>query len=620
MRVLKNKLLFNLKYFGFWLGYFFLARLFFVIYNHNFLERLSLKETLAVFQYGFRLDLSVAAYVSTIPFLLVCITTFFKTRAIASIHKGFTYVFVLVLNILLAIDVFLYPAWNTRLNATFLKYLNTPDLVFASATTVQTISFFVLIIVLTFVCIKAAKFLIYKKPLGFSEKPLLEALFLVLVTGLLILPMRGGLQTIPINQSNVYFSKNMFANHAAVNYTWNFMHSLTNYIDKDNHPFEAFEADEAATIFDTLRTPLLKKDSLANSILKVEKPNIILIIWESFTAKVVGPLGGNPLVTPNFNQLAEEGLLFNNFYANGDRTDKGLVSLLSGYYPQPNKSIIKIPEKSKKLKLISQTTKRMGYKNAFYYGGEINFANMNTYLFGSDIDQIYGGEIFPKKDRNSKWGAHDHVFFRHVAKDMKQQKAEPFFTTLLTLTSHEPYEFPGVYQFGKKTETDKLMSSMYYTDKALGDFIAFAKQQNWWDNTLVIIVADHGHSLPYRNDLTFNTPSRYKIPMLWLGGALAQKGVVPTLGSQVDLSFTLVDLLGGDTRDFPFGAHLFSQNKKRFVYYGFNGGFGYIDDLGYIVYDFVKGDVIESDGAAIEPKKDKGKAILQVMYQDFLDK
>jgi len=266
--------------------------------------------------------------------------------------------------------------------------------------------------------------------------------------------------------------------------------------------------------------------------------------------------------------------------------------------------------------------KGLGYHNSFYYGGDLNFADMNNYLFGKGIDKIFGSEIFECKDWNSKWGAHDHILFDRIATDFNEAPPEkPFFKTILTLTSHEPYEFPGTYRFGDASELNRFKSSMSYTDQALGDFVAFAKTQTWWENTVVIITADHGHPLPPNPLDNFNAPSRFHIPMLWIGGAIEGRGTVNTnLGSQVDLAYTLVDLLGGDNSAFEFGTHLFNSSKEHFVHYVFNQGFGAINDSGFLVYDFIKKDAVQTSDSKQETLKANGRAILQTTYQDFLEK
>lgn len=621
MNALLNKIIFNLKYYGFWVLYFVVARFVFLVYHLNSTKNLDISEFFYVFIYGFRLDLSIAAYIVVLPFMIVLFGVFTNSRAILTIHQTYSWFILLVMNLLLFVDLFLYSYWNTRLDTTFVRYLNTPELMFASVNMSEITVALLGFAVLSYLTYRAVNFLIYKHFKVIGRASLWSLPFLLLLIGVLILPIRGGLQTIPINQSNVYFSNKIYANHAAVNYAWNFMHAITKHVDANQNLFLEYSAEKASTLFKKYRKPLLIRDSIQPPVLNTKKPNIIFIIWEGFTAKVVGPLGGDSLITPNFNRYTKEGLLFTNFYANGDRTDKGLVSLLSGYYPQPKKSIIKIPMKSKKLPLLSQSMKIMGYHNSFYYGGDLNFGNMNTYLYNKGIDQIYGSEIFERKDWNSKWGVHDHILFERIIEDLKLNKKNPFFKTILTLTSHEPYEFPGKYRFGKNSELDKFKSSMAYTDKVVGDFVAFAKTQDWWENSLIIITADHGHPLPNNENEVFNTPNRFKIPMLWLGGALTNTGTVnDNLGSQVDLAFTLIDLLGADNSLFEFGTHLFNSNKKRFVHYIFNEGFGTLNNSGHIVYDFIKKDAIQAEGKEEETLKYQGKAILQTTYQDFLEK
>ena len=185
---------------------------------------------------------------------------------------------------------------------------------------------------------------------------------LFFITIALIIPIRGGLQLIPVNQSNVYFSNKMFANHAAINFVWNFSNTLSFKIEDEN-PYKMFDDLTAQKIIDKNRAPLLIATN--DSILNTQKPNVILLIWEGLTAKVVGPLGGEKEVTENLNKLVKEGIFFTNFYANGDRTDKGIPSILSGYYPQPIRKIMRMPNKSRSLPMLPQKMIDIGYKRHF---------------------------------------------------------------------------------------------------------------------------------------------------------------------------------------------------------------------------------------------------------------
>jgi len=413
----------------------------------------------------------------------------------------------------------------------------------------------------------------------------------------------------------VYFSSKMFANHASINYAWNFANALTHKSDGQN-PYKFFKKEVAKNTINNIKNTLLVADT--DRILNTTKPNIILIIWESLTAKVVGSLGGEPTVTENLNTLSKEGILFTNFYANGDRTDKGIPAILSGYYPQPTKSIMKRPNKTRSLPMFPQKMIDLGYATSFYHGGDLNFGNMNTYLRNAGITSFIDGTDFDQKDWNSKWGVHDHVFMKRFENDLKGNQKEPFFKIALTLTSHEPFEFPEEYKFGKDTEENKFRSAHAYTDKVIGDFVAFAKKQPWYDNTLIVILSDHGHRSP-KHDGVFNSPKKFKIPMLWLGGALDKKGIeISTIASQVDLPFTLLSLLNTSNKEFIFSKNIFNTSDKQYAHYIFNKGYGTISKDGVFVYDYMGKRTILETGKNTKSLDSLGKAITQDAFQDFL--
>ncbi|MBT8195296.1 MAG: LTA synthase family protein, partial [Bacteroidia bacterium] len=354
------------------------------------------------------------------------------------------------------IDIGLYKYWGIRLDITPFIYLDTPAEMLASVTTLQLIISLVIWLLSSILLAFLFKQILRIKFLPVYNNKLMYFIILILLSVSLIIPIRGGFQNSPINQSTVYFSENMFANHAAVNFAWNFSHSV-NLGEYNNHnPFTELEPKEATELFKSKRMPLINNNQVEYPLLHTDKPNVVLIIWESLTAKVVEPLGGQPNVTEHFNRLSEEGILFSNFYANGDRSDKGLVSILSGYYPQPHKSIIKLPNKTRSLPMLPNKMGELGYTTSFYYGGNLNFMNMNTYLRSSGITTYIDGDSFSGSQKTSKWGVQDDILFRKFEEDLKAENKEPFFNILFTLSSHNPYDFEGEYKFGKDTEEDKF--------------------------------------------------------------------------------------------------------------------------------------------------------------------
>lgn len=616
MTTFKNRLFFNLSYFLLWITYFVFARFFFLLFHFEKTKELGFSTSFKTFLYGLRLDSSFAAYLSMIPFLLIIFTVFGKINILKKAIEWYSAILIIFISLLLIIDASLYDAWGVRLDTSILPYLSTPELMISSASTFQLISGFILWGIIAFLFIKIFNKIIFKRFEKIAKSHWLQTVFFFVIMASLILPIRGGLQTIPVNQSNVYFSNKMFANHAALNFTWNFFNTVTHKTDGTN-PYKYFDNETAEKIANKAKNALLESDT--DSILNTKKPNVILILWESLSAKVVGSLGGEKGVTPNLNKLSKEGVLFTNFYGNGDRTDKGIPAILSGYYPQPVKRIMRMPNKTRSLPMLPKEMNTLGYKTAFYYGGDLNFGNMNTYLRSAEIQEIFDGSEFDKKDWNSKWGAFDDVFMKRFAKDLSKEKSEPFFKIALTLSSHEPYEIKGKYKFGKKGEDNKYRSAHVYTDKVIGDFIAFAKKQDWYKNTLIVIMADHGHSSP-KHEGPYFSPKKFQIPMLWLGGALHKSGIeINTVSSQVDFAYTLLDLLEGDKEKFVFGKNIFCASDSQYAHYVFNKGYGTLTKDEVYVYDYIgKKTILNSNDSS--QLDSLGKAITQLSYQDFLDR
>ena len=617
MKNLKNRLLFNFYYFLLWIGYFLFARLFFLLFYFDKTQELGFNTSIKTFLYGLRLDISFAAYLCLIPFLLLVFSIFINPKKIGNITKWYSNTLIIIITLLLIIDASLYESWGVRLDTTLFAYIDTPEVMIASVSTFQMIFGLLFWFVTSFIFIKIFKKYINKniKKLNLENK--LQAPLFLLITAALIIPIRGGFQEIPVNQSNVYFSNKMFANHAAINFIWNFSNTLTHRTGNTNI-YKSFDAETAKNIINNTRNTLL--EATTDSILNTSKPNVILIIWESLTAKVVGSLDGEANVTENLNRLSKEGILFTNFYGNGDRTDKGIPAILSGYYPQPVKKIMRMPNKTRSLPMLPKQMNALGYKTSFYYGGDLNFGNMNTYLRNAEVSEIIDGSEFDKKDWNSKWGAFDDVFMKRFSKDLSTKQNKPFFKIALTSTSHEPYELNDTYKFGKDSQDNLFRSSHAYTDKVIGEFITFAKKQDWYKNTLIVIMADHGHSSP-KHEGEYFSPKKFRIPMLWLGGALNKKSIkIDNVTSQVDFSYTLLDLLKGDNSNFKFGKNLFNTSEDQYAHYVFNKGFGTLTKNSFYLFDYVNRKSIVKYGKDANKLDSLGKAITQDSYQDFLDR
>lgn len=611
---MKKKLISLLFYSLFWLMLFYFARLYFILVHHREASEFGFRLMAGTFTHGIRLDISATAYVLAIPFLATLASIWVRGEWYRHFMRIYTWIIILLSIAIVVGDAELYTYWGYRMDHTPLLYLKTPQEAAASVSTGKIIYVFSAVILLTVI-----SGLIYNRLHGksFSDSGPVRhripaSILMLFLTGSLIIPVRGGFGVAPINAGTVYFNSHLFVNHTAVNVVWNVGSSLFHSRPTEN-PYIFHEPDKVRFLTDSL---LVQGDSTLK-VLNNGRPNILFIILESFGSSLIGPLGGDSLTTPNFNRLADDGILFTSFYASGNRTDKAMPAILNGYPAQPAVSIIKEPRKTQSLSSLVRIFEGIGYSTSFWYGGDINFANFKSFVIASGFGEIITMENFNPDDFNSKWGVHDDVFMQALQDSMTSVR-EPFFRVALTLSSHEPFEVPMAPVFEGTDDLTKFRNSVYYTDKTLGSFIDWAKTTPWWKNTLVILVADHCR----RNspeDLVYS-PEIFRIPMLWLGGAVDTAGVrIARTGTQVDISKTLLNQL--DIKgDFPFARDLLSEGSNSFAFYTFNEGFAFITDTSSVIYDHKAGKVVQSSGSGADFAEQSGKAFLQRLFDDYLSR
>ncbi|HEX2968857.1 MAG TPA: sulfatase-like hydrolase/transferase [Bacteroidales bacterium] len=612
---MKKRLLSLLSYTLFWLVFFIFARLFFILFQFKLSSHESMTGLLGTFTHGIKLDISTTGYYLLLPFLLMIVTLFIKGRWYAIFMKYYTYLLIVFSSLIVVADASLYTYWGFRMDYTPVFYLKTPAEAMASVTTIKLVILLVAVIALSAVFILFYRRLINKTFEGFVKvKGLIPvAAFFLVLTGSLIIPVRGGFGIAPINAGSVYFSSSMYLNHTAINAVWNVGTSAFTQKPVEN-PYKFYDIEEAKSLFNSIA---FRKNDEPEKVLSTEKPNVLLIILESFSAYAVGVTDGDSLTTPCLNRIAREGILFSNFYASGTRTDKAMPAILSGYPAQPAQSIIKEPKKSQSLPSLVRILDENGYRSSFWYGGEINFANFNSFIIGSGFRTIITKDNFDPANYNSKWGVHDNILFESLRDSMKTIQ-EPFLNVVLTLSSHEPYEIPVKPHFPVDSENADYRNSIYYTDSVIGSFIDWAKLQDWWKNTLIIFVADHGsrrtEEIPAYSKLVF------RIPMIWTGGAVKRRGmVIDKLGGQVDIPLTVLDQMGINS-DFKFSKDLLCTDSKSFAFYTYNEGFGFITDTSAVAYDHKPKQVVWQEGSHPEASESIGKAFLEVLFEDYLNR
>ncbi len=559
------------------------------------------------------MDASFTAYICIFPFILLVLQNIFIKFKIRKILRVYTNVVIILISFITVADLELYNAWGYRMDATPLQYFKTPK---EMATTVSTAPVFLLLILFLFISILFIwlfKQLIEKyvmvSLIRTSASKIFISLFLVII---LFIPIRGGIQKIPLNQSDAYFSQNLFADHAAINLPWNVMFSLLNR-NNNNNPFNYFPDEKAQNLVSQLYNSPSKKIPF---IINTKKPNIIFIIMESFTAKLIGSLGGEKNITPNLDSIAASGILFTNIYAAGDRSEKGQVAVLSGYPNQAITSIIKTPTKTQKLPSVTQSLQKAGYFTSYTYGGELEFANIKSYLRNIGFNKLTGKYSFPVSERTTSWGVHDEYVLNEFFNDIKKMQ-QPFFATLFTLSSHEPYDVP-FHKYKGSDETTMFENAAAYTDSCIGVFMNKLRKDSLWNNTLVVFVADHGHPLPGHD--ANDRPSKFHIPVIFAGGALNRKGIVTTIGSQTDIIKTVLDQLNLNTDNFKWSKDLLDSSAKQFAFYCFNNGFGFVTPQGIVTIDNVSRKIIYKKGNIDSAMINNGKAYMQSSYQDYLNR
>lgn len=603
-----------------WLPVFALQKPVFLCYHHAFAAGYDLSNFLQVTLHGLKLDGTIAGYLTALPLLLTLISVWrpgsWLTRTL-KIYLGCTAILIAAI---FAIDLALYTFWGFRLDATLLFYLKSPGDAMASVPMGLFVSQCLLFIGYAALIYYGLKGLLRHCPTTVTPTSLRhrigQTLTLLLLGGLLFIPIRGGVTTSTANVGMVYFSQDQFLNHAAINPCFSLISSLSKQQDFAAQ-FDFFPEEERAARYQELmapHTPLETADSLSLAdrlLLNTERPNILLILLESFSANAIEAFGGEPGITPNLNRLSKEGVYFTNLYANSFRTDRGLVAVLNGYLAQPTTSIMKYPAKSQTLPAIARSLDSVGYQSDVLYGGDINFTNMRSFFYSSGYGRLTSDQDFPLANRLSKWGAHDDITFERLYQMIADRPVnQPWFTTFLTLSSHEPFEVPY------HRLTHPYLNTVAFTDSCLGHFIDRFKQLPAWQNSLVILVSDHGFRYP--DGTKDYEPKRYHIPMLWIGGAIAEPKVISRIGNQTDLAATLLHQLGLPTEDFTFSKDLMDPQAPRQAFYTFQNGFGWIDESGVSVFDNDGNQpLIEVPQAGSAQRLDKGKALLQTLYDDL---
>jgi phosphoglycerol transferase MdoB-like AlkP superfamily enzyme len=596
---------------------FLLQQIIFLAFSTNELKGIPTGQMIAGFFYAQRMNISTACYLLIFP-LIISIAGIMvrKPKAGFKIARYFTAAMLVIVLMIGLLDLGLYSKWGTKINSKALSFLAYPKEIVEIIFDINNLLYFTMFVILSIIIVWIFLYLVritdkIQIPIGLS-------LVLVLsLGGAMIVLMRGGFQKYPLSKSSCYYSNHSVLNYAALNGFWNIINLAASPQIKEN-PYRFFKNDEAEEIVDNLFST--QKDTTV-SIFTLEKPNFIILMMESVSADAIACLGGDKGIMPHFDSLAAQGLLFNNFYATGFRTDQGIVAVLSSFPAQPATAIIKDFGKFEKLPNLVTEVGRFGYHTSFYYGGDINYANTATYLTSAGIDYLAGKNDVPHV-RETDWGAYDEDTFSFYVSD-SLHRSEPFLSVMLTLTNHEYFGADVEKVFNRGNKADGYLNTAHYTDKCIAQFIKNASAKAWFRNTVFIITSDHAHILPLGRN--YNEPGRHHIPFLIFGEPLKKEfrgKMIEKTASHIDITPTLLAQLKTKHNQFPNGKDLFNPYTKGFAYYAFDNGFGFITDKCKVVYDYNLGTVINIDStgeANCAEAEQQGKAFLEILFQDYID-
>lgn len=620
-----KKSIFFIRLFVFWLVYFALFRLGFVLFYKSLLPAGELRDTLWAFAEGLRMDAAAACYFMIPAFVLYTLFYYYRKKQLFKLFAVYQYALIALLTLLHLLNIYLYRHWGEIISARIfiyapfikddLSFISNTDLFYLLASWLVLSGLFCLLSHYT-----VNRFFRHPASPGqdIRKANAGTVAYGLLVPSLIIIGMRGGVQFTPINESKVYYSAYPINNVIATNVAWFMGFSM---LDESNtkNPYVVMPDKKAKAIVHAM---LSTTSDSTMEVLNTQRPNIIIIMLESWTADVVKELGGDTASTPCFDTLRRHGFLFTHAYAGGERTDQGLAAIVSGFPSQPDHSIVNYPDKAAKLPFITDAFIKMGYSTSYYHGGDADFANMKIFLVHAGFSRIVDRRCFSSGMSNGRLGINDQYVFARQLQDMNKEQ-QPFFSLIMTLSSHEPFEVPTHHKFsGRNDIYDKFRNAIYYSDHSLAVYLANASHQPWFKNTLFILCSDHANFLPRRSSPY--TPEGHHIVLMFYGGALKNEyrgKEFDKTTDQVDIAAMLYSQLHLNHSQFPWSKDDLNPGVKHFAYFADDEGAGIVSGKQHLVFFFQPARISDFFIGKIPADSlyDCSRAWLQEYYQQYLN-
>ena len=521
---------------------------------------------------GIRVDFIQLGLMVLIPIILMPL---FAHKKLWSAWKKFTFVWVIFSATLL---VFLEAAtpgfiaeYGVRPNHLFVEYLKYPHEVMPMLWNGFRVHVFAVIILLAITVYALNKimrpWLSEAKPSFSKKKSIVFWVLWPLILVLVFISIRSTTVHRPANPAYFAMTSDTMVNNLILNGAWSVFHAVYSlkHERKSSDMYGKMDMPDIMQQVQLTRDMLQDKRPLLNNAsiptlteqiasIKRDKPlNLVIVLQESLGATFVESLGGVP-VTPELEKLKAEGWWFNNLYATGTRSVRGIEAVVTGFLPTPAQSVVKLSGSQDHFFTLASLLHSKGYLNEFIYGGEAHFDNMRTFFINNDFDQVVDEKDYKNPIFVGSWGASDEDLFNKAHAQIldHHNKKQPFFTLIFTSSNHSPFEFPDdrvtLFEQPKATENNAVK----YADYAMGQFFKQAKKSPYWKDTLFLIVADHDIRV---RDQEMVPIKNFHIPGLILGADIQPK-VLNTVASQVDLAPTMISLMGLDGKHPMVGRDL----------------------------------------------------------------
>jgi phosphoglycerol transferase MdoB-like AlkP superfamily enzyme len=389
----------------------------------------------------------------------------------------------------------------------------------------------------------------------------------LLLTPLVMLAMfamiRSTLDHHPVNPSTVAFTTDSMVNQLPLNSPYTLIYAIyeqnrdsrggsANYgkMDKDEVLGIVIETAGLDGKVDVNSDTPTMHDQVATR--RLDRPlNLVIVLEESLGAEFVGRLGGKDL-TPNLDALAEDGIWFEQLYATGTRSVRGIEAIISGFPPTSKRSVVKLTETQKNFFTIANVLEDQNYQTSFIYGGSAHFDNMRRFFLNNGFQTVIDQKDYENPEFTATWGVSDEDLFMRAHAYFEAMGNQPFFSLVFSSSNHKPFEIPAGKVEPRGGEEGPRDTAVAYADYALGEFLAMARASSYWDNTVFLVVSDHNsrvkgaHLIPVEH---------FHIPGVIIGGSIEPR-LVPGITSQIDLLPTLLSLMGVDSRHPAIGHDL----------------------------------------------------------------